>query len=61
MKKYGKGYYLLPAKSHNPLLQGAIITDFGKGNTDATLFFDFLKTPVADKIFKTYGFIQEIE
>ncbi|MBI0400634.1 molybdate ABC transporter substrate-binding protein [Cyclobacterium marinum] len=61
MKKYGKGYYLLPAKSHNPLLQGAIITDFGKGNTDATLFFDFLQSPVAEKIFKTYGFIQEIE
>lgn len=59
MKKYGKDYYLLPAISHNPLLQGAIITDFGRDNAAAALFFDFLKSPTAAKIFKTYGFVQE--
>lgn len=61
MKKYGKGYFLLPAKTHNPLLQGAIITDYGKGNTEAALFFDFLKSSTAGEIFKTYGFVQEVE
>ncbi|GAB3002543.1 molybdate ABC transporter substrate-binding protein [Cyclobacterium sediminis] len=61
MKKYGKGYYLLPAKSHNPLHQGAIITEFGKGNAEAAMFFDYLKSPTAREIFKTYGFVQEEE
>ncbi|EPR65664.1 Molybdenum ABC transporter, periplasmic molybdenum-binding protein ModA [Cyclobacterium qasimii M12-11B] len=58
MKQYRKAYYLLPENSHNPLLQGAIITAFGKGNPDAASFFAFLKSESAVVIFETYGFNQ---
>lgn len=61
MKKYGKRYFLLPENSHEPLLQGAMITEFGKGNADATSFFEFLKSESAAKIFKAYGFTQKVK
>tara|TARA_R110001592_G_scaffold312206_1_gene587300 strand:- start:32332 stop:33066 length:735 start_codon:yes stop_codon:yes gene_type:complete len=58
MKQYGKAFYLLPENSHNPLLQGAIITAFGRGNADAASFFAFLKSESAIEIFEAYGFNQ---
>jgi len=61
MKKYDKTYYLLPGNSHQPLLQGAIITAFGTGNADAASFFEFLKSESAAEIFETYGFTQAVK
>jgi molybdate transport system substrate-binding protein len=49
-------YFLIPEDSHNPLIQGAVITQHGKGNKLALSFFDFVKTDIAISILKFYGF-----
>lgn len=56
MKKENGKYYLIPEESHQPLIQGAVITSTGKTNTLATSFFEFIKSEKAITILKHYGF-----
>jgi molybdate transport system substrate-binding protein len=56
MIKENGQYYLIPESSHQPLIQGAIITSHGKGNNLAAAFFEFLKHDQAGVILKHFGF-----
>lgn len=54
-----KGHWVeLPADSYQPITQGAIITSFGQNNDaeSSRLFFDFLSSPAAKRIFQKYGY-----
>jgi molybdate transport system substrate-binding protein len=48
--------YLLPAGSHPPLEQGAIVTQHGADNPLAKRYLDFLGSPAARTIFSAYGY-----
>ncbi|MFC4870443.1 molybdate ABC transporter substrate-binding protein [Negadavirga shengliensis] len=56
MKRLQSSYFLIPEESHSPLLQGAIITAYGKDHQAARDFFEFLKSDSALKILQFYGF-----
>lgn len=50
-------FYLLPADSHNEILQGYVLLKRAKGNDSARRFEAFLGSLEARKIFKRYGFV----
>jgi len=58
MKKEGGKYYLIPESSHNRLVQGAVITNKGKGNEVASAFMEFIKGETASNILIHFGFIK---
>jgi molybdate transport system substrate-binding protein len=56
MKREKGSYFVIPAGSHEPLIQGAVVTTHGRNNELAAVFFDFLKTADAAAILSHYGF-----
>jgi len=56
MQRENGNYYLVPQQSHQPLIQGAVITRNGKGNKLASDFFMFVKSDTAVGILKHFGF-----
>ena len=56
MKKENGKYFLIPDDSHQPLIQGAVITLHGRHNKLAATFFEFIKSDEAAKILLHYGF-----
>lgn len=56
MKKLGGSYYLIPESSHEPLVQGAIITEHGKGKKLAVDFMEFAHGDAASDILNYFGF-----
>jgi molybdate transport system substrate-binding protein len=58
MKNEEGKYFVIPEESHQPLIQGAVVTGHGKGNKLANSFFEFVKTDKAISILKHYGFTQ---
>jgi molybdate transport system substrate-binding protein len=55
LKGQGK-YFIIDDKSHSPLEQAYVILNQGKNNKEAHSFVQFVVSPVARAIFKTYGF-----
>lgn len=49
-------YFVIPEKSHKPLIQGAVITQSGKNNPLAYAFFHFLGEERAISILEHFGF-----
>jgi molybdate transport system substrate-binding protein len=47
---------LIPEDSHQPLIQGAVVTTHGKENKTAISFFNFIQTREAIAILSKYGF-----
>lgn len=58
MKRYQTSFFLIPEQSHQPLLQGAVITRYGANSKGAAAFMAFLKTETAQNIFYYFGFSQ---
>jgi len=56
MKKQNGRYFLIPEDSHQPLIQGAVITLHGRENKLAATFFEFIKSDETAKILSHYGF-----
>jgi molybdate transport system substrate-binding protein len=56
MKKEEGSYYLIPEESHQPLIQGVVITGHGKDNALASTFLEYVKRKGAIEIFNYYGF-----
>ena len=56
MKRMGGKYFLVPEESHQPLLQGAVITRRAGANDLAKSFFEFVKTDQAVAILTYFGF-----
>jgi molybdate transport system substrate-binding protein len=56
MKRENGKYFIIPQETHQPLVQGVVITSQGKKNNLARAFFDFLKTMEASAILMHYGF-----
>lgn len=56
MQKDGGKYYLIPEESHEPLIQGAVITQHGKEKRLANAFFNFVRTDRAISILTHFGF-----
>lgn len=51
------GYWLIPAKLHEPLEQGYIITKRAEGNALAKRFADYLGSKSARAVMTKYGFV----
>jgi molybdate transport system substrate-binding protein len=58
MKKENGKYFLIPETSHQPLIQGAIITVSGRDKKLASEFFEYMKSDSAKAILKYFGFSQ---
>lgn len=58
MKRFQKSYFVIPEESHQPLLQGAVITRHGAESKAAAAFLVFLKSEIAIGIFQHFGFTQ---
>jgi molybdate transport system substrate-binding protein len=56
MQQAGGKYWLIPAESHQPLEQGFVLLQHGKDNGAAYRFINFLSTPEARAILKSFGF-----
>jgi molybdate transport system substrate-binding protein len=56
MKRMGGKYFPVPQESHQPLLQGAVITRRAGTNDLAKSFFEFVKTDQAVAILTYFGF-----
>lgn len=50
------GYYLIPANTHQALEQAYVITHYGRNNTAARAFAQFMRTPEARLVMQRYGF-----
>jgi len=48
-------YYVIPEESHQPLIQGAVITSHGRGNKLAFTFFEYIKTDAALAVLEHFG------
>jgi molybdate transport system substrate-binding protein len=55
-KLTGGSAWLVPDKLHDPIRQDAVILDKGKDNPTARAFMDFLKSPQATAIIRSYGY-----
>lgn len=51
------GYHLIDDKLHEPLEQAFVITAYGKDNTAAQRFADYMQHPEARKVMVKYGFV----
>lgn len=56
MRKAGGKYYLIPEESHQPLIQGAVVTRHGSKKLRAYAFLQFLKHPDAVAVLEHFGF-----
>lgn len=56
MKKENGKYFLVPEDSHQPLIQGAVITLHGRENKLAATFLEFIKSDETAKILSHFGF-----
>ena len=56
MLKENGNYYVIAEQSHQPLIQGAVITAKGKDNKLASDFFEFVKSEKTIGILKHFGF-----
>ena len=56
MQKEKGNYYIIPEQSHQPIIQGAVITAKGKGNKLASDFFEFVKNEKTILILNHFGF-----
>jgi molybdate transport system substrate-binding protein len=56
MKREKGKYVLIPEEAHTPLIQGAVITLYGKNQKLATDFFLFIRNDQAIAILAHYGF-----
>lgn len=56
MQKEHGHYFLIPEESHQPLVQGMVVTKHGKGNKLAQSFFAYVKGEKAGAILKHFGF-----
>lgn len=56
MTKMQPNYFLVPEDSHQPLIQGGVITRYGKDNRAARQFFEYLKEEKAVAILQYFGF-----
>lgn len=56
MKNENGKYYLIPEDSHQPLIQGTIITLKGKDKALAKEFFNYMKNDAAKAILRYFGF-----
>lgn len=54
--KAKSGYYLIPANTHQALEQAYAITHYGRNNTAARAFAQFMRTPEAHQVMARYGF-----
>jgi molybdate transport system substrate-binding protein len=57
MQSGGK-YWLIPADSHQPLEQGFVLLPHAKDNKGAYQFMNFITTPEARAVLKSFGFSQ---
>jgi molybdate transport system substrate-binding protein len=58
MQQTGGKYWLIPADSHQPLEQGYVLLPHAKDNQGASQFLNFINTPEAKVILKSFGFSQ---
>jgi molybdate transport system substrate-binding protein len=58
MKRENGKHFVIPENSHQPLIQGAVITSRGRDKKLATDFFTFIKSDPAKAVLKHFGFSQ---
>jgi len=58
MQQSGGKYWLIPADSHQALQQGFVLLSHAKDNKGAVQFMNFISTPEARAILKSFGFSQ---
>lgn len=58
MQQAGGKYWLIPADAHQPLEQGFVLLLHAKDNKGAHQFMNFIITPEAREILKSFGFNQ---
>jgi molybdate transport system substrate-binding protein len=58
MQQSGGKYWLIPADAHLPLEQGFVLLAHAKDNKGAYQFMNFITTPEARAILKSFGFSQ---
>lgn len=58
LQQAGGKYWLVPADSHRPLEQGFVLLSHAKDNKGAFQFMNFITTPEARAILKSFGFSQ---
>ena len=58
MKQEGGKYWLIPANSHQPLLQGYVLLPHAKDNAGATAFANFFLSAKTASILQSFGFGQ---
>jgi molybdate transport system substrate-binding protein len=56
MRKENGSYYIIPESSHQPLIQGAAITEHGGSSAEAKSFFNFVQSERAVSIMRHFGF-----
>ncbi|HXD77010.1 MAG TPA: molybdate ABC transporter substrate-binding protein [Puia sp.] len=56
MQRSGGKYWLIPPASHQTIEQGFVLLPHGKGNNGADRFMQYLSTPEAGAILKSFGF-----
>jgi molybdate transport system substrate-binding protein len=56
MKKEKGRYFLIPESSHQPLIQGAVITTTGRDKKLVAEFFEYIKSDSARSVLKYFGF-----
>ena len=52
----GGSHWVVPATLHRPLKQGAVLLARGKGNAAAGSFLELLRSPLARKVVRSYGY-----
>jgi molybdate transport system substrate-binding protein len=50
-------YQVIDPKYYAPILQGMVILKHGAGNADAEKFYQYILSPAAKSIFKSYGYL----
>ena len=60
MKQYKKGIHwaLVDPSLYTPIKQGIVLLKKGAGNPEYRVFYDFILSPEAQKIFKKYGYLE---
>jgi len=50
-------FWLVPADAHPPIDQGAVVIKTSANQEDAKAFLDFIRTPPARQVMRSYGFV----
>ncbi|HEV9038095.1 MAG TPA: molybdate ABC transporter substrate-binding protein [Puia sp.] len=58
MRQTGGKFWLIPAKAHQPLLQGFVLLPHSKGNAGAEKFARFCNSHTAKDVLHNFGFTQ---